>query len=321
MDTLSENQFRLLVLAAIRDDEASIDWHVLARAAQLRGGLDMLLNGSIAEDSREATRSRRVLQAGLIDLTAAQERVERELDVAQRHGARLTTVLDEDYPANLRLVPNLPPFLFYRGTLESADAYSIAVVGTRQASSIGLQRAARMARELSERNVRIISGLARGIDAAAHTETLRVGGRTLAVIGTGIAHCYPAEHRSLADRITEAGALLSQFWPSASAAKWTFPRRNITMSGISQATCVIEAGTTSGAKLQARFAYEHGKRVFLLRSLTESQPWAAKMLEEGRAIQVESSEQITGKMADPQRIEAATAGRQQLAFDLFSEAV
>jgi DNA processing protein len=91
------------------------------------------------------------------------------------------------------------------------------------------------------------------------------------------------------------------------------------MSGLSQATCVIEAGSTSGAKLQARYAYEHGKRVFLLRSLTEAQPWAAKMLADGRAIQIESTDQVIERMADPKRIEEATAGRHQLAMDLFSE--
>jgi len=318
---ITADQVRLLVLAAIRHDEASIDWHVLARIAQLADGLDILYRGIIPEDSQDARKSLAVLRGGLDDLTSAQERVERELDVAQRNGARLTTVIDHDYPANLRLVPNLPPFLFYRGHLQPDDAYSIAVVGTRQASLDGLRRAARMARELSGNGVHIYSGLARGIDSAAHTATLDSGGRTLAVIGTGISKCYPAENKKLADRIAENGAVLSQFWPSASPAKWTFPRRNITMSGLSQATCVIEAGSTSGAKLQARFAYEHGKQVFLLRSLTEAQPWAAKMLAERRAIAVEDSTTVINRLAQPERIAAAAAGRRQLALDLFAEHV
>lgn len=319
-------QSGLLTLAAIRYEDASPDWNVLARTVQLADGLELLHRGIVPEDSRDARATQHLLRlvfGKLAErekiLAAARERVEREVALAGRLGAKLTTVLDGDYPANLRLVPNLPPFLFYRGTLEPGDTYSIAVVGTRQASEIGLARADRMARELSERGVRIYSGLARGIDTAAHMAALKADGRTLAVVGTGLSKCYPPENRALMERIAENGAVLSQFWPSASAAKWTFPRRNITMSGLSQATCVIEAGSTSGAKLQARYAYEHGKRVFLLRSLTEAQPWAAKMLADGRALQVESTDQIVERMADPRRIEEATASRQQLALDLFTE--
>jgi len=316
----TSDQRRLLVLAAIRHGDATIDWYVLARTAQLAGGLDQLYRGHIPEDSRAARKSETVLAAGLEhDLSAAEERVTRELEIAERFGARLTTVLDKDYPANLRLVPNLPPFLFYQGTLEPDDAYSIAVVGTRQATDDGLRRAARMARELSDHGVRICSGLARGIDTAAHTATLDAGGRTLAVVGTGITKCYPAENRALADRIAEHGAVISQFWPSSSAAKWTFPRRNVTMSGLSQATCVIEAGSTSGAKLQARYAYEHGKRVFLIRSLVQSQPWAAKMLADRKATEVDDSDTILKHLAEPDRISAVAESRQQLAIDLFAE--
>lgn len=317
-------QYRLLTLAAIRFEDASPDWPVLARAAQLADGLDLLHRGVVLEDSRDARKTQALLrrvftEAADTTLAAARERVDRELEVAARFKARLTTVLDEDYPVNLRLVPNLSPFLFYRGTLEARDAYSIAVVGTRQASEIGRARAGRMARELCERGVRIYSGLAKGIDTAAHTATLDAGGRTLAVIGTGISKCYPAENKALMERIAENGAVISQFWPSASGATWTFPRRNITMSGLSQATCVIEAGHTSGAKLQARYAYEHGKRVFLIRSLVQDQPWAAKMLADGKATEVEDSAAIVKYLAEPERIVAASAARQQLALDLFSE--
>lgn len=321
---IGTGQYRLLTLAAIRFEEASPDWPVLARTAQLADGLDMLYRGVVPEDSRDARRTQTLLQRAFTEasdtvLAGARERVDRELEVAARVKAKLTTVLDDDYPVNLRLVPNLSPFLFYRGSLEARDAYSIAVVGTRQASEIGRARAARMARELCERGVRIYSGLAKGIDTAAHTATLDAGGRTLAVIGTGISKCYPAENRTLMERIADNGAVISQFWPSASGATWTFPRRNITMSGLSQATCVIEAGHTSGAKLQARYAYEHGKRVFLIRSLVQDQPWAAKMLADGKATEVEDSKAITRHLADPDRIAAVAESRQQLAIDLFAE--
>lgn len=142
-----------------------------------------------------------------------------------------------------------------------------------------------MAQGLAEHDVVINSGLAAGIDGAAHTAALEAGGRTVAVMGTGIAKpVYPAQHRGLAQQILDAGgALVSQFWPSSPAATWTFPRRNVTMSGLSLGTIVVEASATSGAKMQARIAAEHGKHVWVLRSLVDAQPWVAAMLAEGRA--------------------------------------
>src|SRR5262249_32278127 len=153
-----------------------------------------------------------------------------ELDAAASVGAQLTTVLDGDYPANLRLVPNLPPFLFVRGQVTDGDTRSVAVVGTRKPSDSGIRRAANMSRLLAAQGVTVVSGLARGIDATAHRAALSASGRTIAVLGTGITRCYPAEHAAMAEEIAAGGALVSQFWPTRSAAKDTFPRRNVVTS-------------------------------------------------------------------------------------------
>jgi DNA processing protein len=115
--------------------------------------------------------------------------------------------------------------------------------------------------------VTVISGLAKGIDTEAHMATLEAGGRTIAVIGTGILDTYPTENSALAERITEDGAIVSQFWPDAPPTRYSFPMRNAVTSGISQATAVIEAGATSGAMMQARIALEQGKGAFLTASL------------------------------------------------------
>ena len=189
------------------------------------------------------------------------------LEGTEADGIRLTTVLDDDYPVNLRTIYNLPPFLFYRGTPRPDDALSVAVVGTRQATADGLSRAERMARLLVGADVTVLSGLARGVDTVAHQACLDAGGRTIAVLGSGIRRVYPAENRTLAEQITGHGAVVSQFWPDASPTSYTFPRRNVVTSGMSQGTVVIEASATSGAKMQARLAIEHGKQVFLLHSL------------------------------------------------------
>jgi DNA processing protein len=311
---ITDRQQMLLELCAIRIGQQSADWSLLARQAQYPGGLDELYQGIVSEKSAAAKKSVPVLRAGLSDMAPQVQRVTEELEAAATAGATLVTVLDEGYPANLRLIPNLPPFLFYRGDLRDEDARSVAVVGTRKASDTGLQRAAQMATLLAERHVTVVSGLARGIDTAAHRSALDAGGRTLAVMGTGITQCYPAENRDISEEIASNGALVSQFWPTRPPGKDTFPRRNIVTSGISQGSVVIEASSTSGAKMQARLALEHGKKVFLLSSLVASQPWAAEYVLRRGAIEVSTVEEVSDQLAEPEHVRQATEQNQQLSL-------
>jgi DNA processing protein len=311
---ITDRQRMLLELCAIRIGQQSVDWSLLARQAQYPGGLDELYQGIVSEKSAAAKKSVPVLREGLSDMAPWAQRVTEEFEAAATVGATLVTVLDEDYPANLRLIPNLPPFLFYRGELREEDARSVAVVGTRKASDSGLQRAAQMATLLAERHVTVVSGLARGIDTAAHRSALNAGGRTLAVMGTGITQCYPAENRDIAEEIALNGSLVSQFWPTRPPGKDTFPRRNIVTSGISQGSVVIEASSTSGAKMQARLALEHGKKVFLLSSLVASQPWAAEYVIRRGAIEVSTVEEVSDQLAEPAHVRQATEQNQQLSL-------
>lgn len=206
----------------------------------------------------------------------------------EERGTRCITVLDENYPTNLREIYNKPPFLFVKGELLDSDRKAIAIVGTRKASADGLKRARKLARELADRDVTVLSGMALGIDTAAHTEALEAGGRTVAVIGTGIDRVYPKENVALADRIAEHGAIVSQFWPDAPPTKYSFPMRNVVMSGMSVGSVVIEASYTSGAKMQARLALDHGKRLFLVRSLVMQEPWAQRYVEKRGVTVVDS---------------------------------
>jgi DNA processing protein len=199
-----------------------------------------------------------------------------ERTLAERPNTRLLTVLDNDYPQNLRRVYDRPPFLFVRGTLQDDDSRSVAIVGTRRASDAGRALARDMAAALAERGVAVISGMAAGIDTEAHTAALDAGGRTIAVMGTGIDRVYPKENAALAERIAESGALLSQFWPGAPPRRSNFPLRNVVTSGVAVGTIVIEASATSGAKMQARLALEHGKRLFLVESLVLQEEWAQR---------------------------------------------
>lgn len=297
---MNEATRRILTLCAIRIDGKSLDWSLIARAAR-DGHLDELWDGHVP--ARETTQARAaataILHAGLRSLDEPHARVSVELDAGRRAGARLITVLDEDYPSNLRLVPDLPPFLFVLGRHHATDERAVAVVGTRQATNTGLRRASRLSTELTLQGVTIASGLARGVDTVAHTAALEAGGRTLAVIGTGITRCYPAENKTLAEQITRHGAVISQFWPTRPPGRDTFPRRNRVTSGISLGTAVIEASSTSGAKMQARLASDHGKRVWLLASLVSAQPWAQKMVSQGRARAVSTTADILEDLSVP----------------------
>ena len=151
--------------------------------------------------------------------------------------------------------------------MAAADERSIAVVGTRHPSAQGLVVAREVTEGLAEAGYTIVSGLAHGIDACAHATALEHARRTVAVVGTGLRRTYPTDHAELARKIEGAGAVVSQFWPDSPPSKPSFPMRNITMSGIALATVVIEASERSGARMQARFALEHGRRVFLHETL------------------------------------------------------
>ena len=212
-------------------------------------------------------------------------------------GVRLLTVLDEAYPLNLRHIYNRPPFLFVKGQLLEEDNRSIAVVGTRAASAEGIEQATLLSSQLASSGVTVLSGLAKGIDSAAHRAALEGGGRTVAVMGTGIRKIYPAENKGLAEEILEhGGALVSQFWPDGPPTKYSFPMRNVVMSGMGIGTVVIEAGPTSGARMQARLSLEHGKRLFLVDSLVLKEEWAQNYAAKRGARVVKSVKEILDEL-------------------------
>jgi DNA processing protein len=186
-------------------------------------------------------------------------------------GARLVVIDDEEYPALLREIAAPPPFLFFRGELQRGDALAIALVGSRQASSYGVQVAERLAEDLAVRGITIVSGFARGIDSAAHRGALRGGGRTVAVLGSGVDVVYPPENRRLLERVLRAGALLSQFPMGTPPLQQHFPLRNRTIAGMSLGTVVVEAAEQSGALITARHAADLGREVFAVPGSIHSQ--------------------------------------------------
>ena len=218
------------------------------------------------------------------------EPIAAEIAAWEREGMRLVTILDEDYPLCLRLVHQRPPFLLLRGTQIENDL-RVAVVGTRKPTPEGVAHARAIAGGLAERGVTVVSGLAAGIDAAAHGTALAVGGRTVAVIGTGLRRSYPAQNAPLQQEIAERGLVMSQFWPDTPPSKTSFPMRNAVMSGYSLATVVVEAAYRSGARMQARLALEHGRRVFLMRSLMTHE-WAREYASRPNTSVIDSADDV-----------------------------
>ena len=191
-----------------------------------------------------------------------ERRLERELAQATAHGATILTLEDAAYPQSLRTIHDPPLALYVRGTLESSDAIAVGIVGARRASSYGLQAAQRLGYDLALRGVTVVSGLAVGIDGAAHCGALDAGGRTLAVLGSGLARLYPPEHRELAERIVAQGAVISEYPMETLPLPHNFPRRNRLISGLSLGAVVVEAGPRSGALITADCALEQGREVF-----------------------------------------------------------
>ncbi len=218
--------------------------------------------------------------------------IEQRIAEWRDRGWRLLTILDDAYPENLRAVHGRPPLIFVAGRLAPQDKRSIAVVGARRATPRGIAEATAIASHLAQAGFTVASGLAAGIDTAAHTAALEEHGRTIAVIGTGLNRTYPPGNAHLQERIAAECAVISQFWPDAPPTKRSFPMRNAVMSGLSLATVVIEAAQTSGARIQARLALAQGRPVFLLESLLDHE-WARACARQPGAQVVRSPQEIT----------------------------
>lgn len=195
---------------------------------------------------------------------ATGDRVKRELDLAAKFNARLICLADDEYPAILQRIDDPPPCLFIRGTLEPADALAVAVVGSRQCSRYGAEQSERFGALLAGAGLTVVSGMARGIDSAAHRGALKAGGRTLAILGCGLCHVYPAEAEQLARDIAARGAVISELPMDTAPDASNFPPRNRIIVGLSLGTLVIEAAHKSGAMISARLASEYNREVFAL---------------------------------------------------------
>jgi DNA processing protein len=204
-------------------------------------------------DARTAEALRRTRRA--IDLDAEMERVERA-------GLRMITRDGADYPAALAQIPAPPPLLYISGQISGVDDWSVAVVGTRSPTTYGREATRRLVGELAAAGVTVVSGLAIGVDTIAHSAALETGGRTIAVLASGLDQVYPERNRPLAEQIVANGALVSEFPLGTRPTPQLFPVRNRIISGLALGTLVVEGGVKSGALITVRYALEQGRDVF-----------------------------------------------------------
>lgn len=179
-----------------------------------------------------------------------------------KSNTRILRYWDKDFPSNLKNTFDPPAFLFLRGTIAGEDNYSVGIVGTRTASPYGMQIAEQFSEGLAKLGVTTVSGLARGIDTIAHSSTVKAGGRTLAVLGSGVDVIYPPENKDLAERIVSNGALISEYMMGAKPDAQNFPRRNRIISGLALGIIVIETSIEGGAMITAGLAFDQSREVF-----------------------------------------------------------
>jgi DNA processing protein len=247
-----------------------------------------------------------------------------ELELAEKLGVRIINFEDEEYPQLLKDIYDPPPVLYIKGPIKKEDNLAIAIVGARRCSLYGEEQAARLAHLLSSAGVTICSGMARGIDSAAHQGAMAAGGRTIAVLGCGLSHIYPPENKKLFEQISQMGACVSELPLRTGPLGENFPARNRLIAGLSLGTIVVEAGFNSGALITAKFACEYGREVMAVPGKVDSplSKGAHQLIKQGAKL-VESVADVTdalgyvGESVKEQVVSAARRAEEKSGATLF----
>ena len=270
---------------------------ILLKLVQAFGSPDAVLSATQARLEAVGCRPPLIEAIGRGPDRGAVEQLDRELAALQHRQITVLTYLDPQYPAPLRTIPDPPPLLYIQGTLLESDRQAVAIVGTRKVSAAGRVLAEELACELAGMGFTIVSGLARGVDAAAHRGALAGKGRTLAVMGCGLDRTYPADHGPLRAAIERQGAVLSELPLGSAPHSYHFPRRNRIISGLSLGVIVTEAALESGSLITARLAGEQGREVFAVPGFVkaENSRGPNSLLKDGARL-VESAQDVLDEL-------------------------
>lgn len=296
------NYFTVWELLERRTAEVNRAWNAIRSALDVNKPLPSDVGGLIGLLS---------LDPSLVRKT--QDHVERSMSELAR-GDLVLVRGGPGYPKLLGEVADAPEILFVRGDAELLHEPALAVVGTRHPSEEGARRAQKLGHLLAQRHLVVASGLARGIDRAAHVGALSVGGDTIAVLGTPLTTCYPKEHAALQRQISEVGALVSQFYPGAGVRSFYFPMRNAVMSGLCLGTIVVEASETSGALIQARQCLGQGRKLFIPQSALDNDRllWPKRFIKQQNAHQFREIDDLLEALSQEGLIPEATRGLEEV---------
>ena len=253
-----------------------------------------------------------------------EEIVEKEQEDLEKYSAKIITIWDKEYPPLLKKIFDPPLFFYKRGTIKSTDAYSIAMIGTRGPTNYGKVNADRLAGELASEGITVVSGLARGIDTISHIGALKRGGRTIAVIGSGLDVVYPSENRKLYEEISETGLLISEFPFGTKPDAMNFPQRNRIISGLSLGVVVIESGRGGGSMQTVSYALDQGREVFALPGNVgvRQSEGTNLLIQKGEAKLVASAEDIIIELEVKLRpVLGKNIPREQVTMGLFEEKI
>lgn len=288
----------------------------MARLFEAFGGPRRALNAN-ADDIRRRTGLSERLARSIADFDPPEGEIRKDLELLEKLGVRVITRWDADYPAILQEIYDPPALLFVRGEIVSKDSRAVAVVGTRNPSRYGLEMAEQISADLARAGVTVVSGLARGIDAAAHAATLKAGGRTIGVLGCGIDVLYPRENESLMEEIVSSGAVVTEFRPGIAPLATNFFRRNRIVSGLAKGAVVVEATRKSGSLITARHALDQNREVFAVpgNAMNLRSRGPHHLIKEG-AVLTESAEDILEALFPTTELQA-----EPLLFELQDEVV
>jgi DNA processing protein len=243
------------------------------------------------------------------------ERAEKEIERAQKEGVQIITFDSPQFPTLLGATSDKPILLYVKGEVDSLSGVCIGVVGTRRPSHYGKTQAEKISRELSTVGLTVVSGLALGIDTEAHSGALSAGGKTVAVLPTGMDSVYPPENRKLAEKIISSGALISEFPFGTPVRRELFPRRNRIIAGLSRGLVVIEAPFGSGALISAQFAADYGREVFALPGRVDSFLCRGchKLIKDGAKL-IENADDILSEIAPQLLLERKAEAKEEPLF-------
>jgi len=276
------------------------------------GGVDKALGASAAELTRVEQIGLRKAQR--IARTLSRYDAEAELELAEKLGIWIVHLADERYPVLLKKIYDPPPVLYIKGSLERSDNLAVAIVGSRRCSLYGSEQASRFAHILASAGFTIVSGMARGIDTAAHQGALAAGGRTIAVQGCGLANVFPPENKKLFEQIAKSGACVSELPLRYEPLSENFPPRNRIIAGLSLGTIVIEAGLNSGALITAKLALDYNREVMAVPGKIDSplSKGANRLIKEGAKLieSVEDVIEVLGYIGDQLKGHVSAAAEQ-----------